>query len=44
VAGHNLDEIHEMAIKAAVLDQARAAIDIVSDGERGDPERYILRF
>ena len=28
-----LDEIHEMAIKAAVVDQERAGIDVVSDGE-----------
>src|SRR6202042_1882603 len=28
-----LDEIHEVAIKAALKDQERAGVDIVSDGE-----------
>jgi 5-methyltetrahydropteroyltriglutamate--homocysteine methyltransferase len=39
-----LDEIHEMAIKAAVLDQERAGIDIVSDGElrRDNDIDYLL--
>jgi 5-methyltetrahydropteroyltriglutamate--homocysteine methyltransferase len=39
-----LDEIHEMAIKAAVLDQERAGIDIVSDGElrRDNDVDYLL--
>lgn len=38
------DEIHEMAIKAAVLDQERAGIDIVSDGElrRDNDVDYLL--
>jgi 5-methyltetrahydropteroyltriglutamate--homocysteine methyltransferase len=38
------DEIHEMAIKAAVLDQERAGIDIVSDGElrRDNDIDYLL--
>jgi 5-methyltetrahydropteroyltriglutamate--homocysteine methyltransferase len=39
-----IDEIHEMAIKAAVLDQERAGIDIVSDGElrRDNDIDYLL--
>jgi 5-methyltetrahydropteroyltriglutamate--homocysteine methyltransferase len=39
-----LDEIHDMAIKAALLDQERAGIDIVSDGElrRDNDIDYLL--
>jgi 5-methyltetrahydropteroyltriglutamate--homocysteine methyltransferase len=39
-----LDEIHEMAIKAAIVDQERAGIDIVSDGElrRDNDVDYVL--
>jgi 5-methyltetrahydropteroyltriglutamate--homocysteine methyltransferase len=39
-----LDEIHEMAIKAAVLDQQLAGLDIVSDGElrRDNDVDYLL--
>jgi 5-methyltetrahydropteroyltriglutamate--homocysteine methyltransferase len=39
-----LDEIHEMAIKAAVVDQQRAGLDIVSDGElrRDNDIDYLL--
>jgi 5-methyltetrahydropteroyltriglutamate--homocysteine methyltransferase len=39
-----LDEIHEMAIKAALVDQERAGIDIVSDGElrRDNDIDYLL--
>ena len=39
-----LDEIHEMAIKAAVVDQERAGINIVSDGElrRDNDVDYLL--
>ena len=39
-----LDEIHEMAIKAAVMDQQQAGIDIVSDGElrRDNDVDYVL--
>jgi 5-methyltetrahydropteroyltriglutamate--homocysteine methyltransferase len=33
ISGQHLDEIHEIAIKAAIKDQERAGIDIVSDGE-----------
>jgi 5-methyltetrahydropteroyltriglutamate--homocysteine methyltransferase len=39
-----LDEIHEMAIKAAVMDQQQAGIDIISDGElrRDNDVDYLL--
>jgi 5-methyltetrahydropteroyltriglutamate--homocysteine methyltransferase len=39
-----LDEVQEMAIKAAILDQERAGIDIVSDGElrRDNDIDYLL--
>jgi len=39
-----LNEIHEMAIKAAILDQERAGIDIFSDGElrRDNDIDYLL--
>jgi 5-methyltetrahydropteroyltriglutamate--homocysteine methyltransferase len=39
-----LDEAHEMAIKAAVLDQERAGIDVISDGElrRDNDVDYLL--
>jgi 5-methyltetrahydropteroyltriglutamate--homocysteine methyltransferase len=39
-----LDEMHEMAIKAAIVDQERAGIDIVSDGElrRDNDVDYLL--
>jgi 5-methyltetrahydropteroyltriglutamate--homocysteine methyltransferase len=39
-----LDEINEMAIKAAVVDQSRAGIDIISDGElrRDNDVDYLL--
>ena len=33
ISGPYLDEIHEVAIKAALKDQERAGVDIVSDGE-----------
>ena len=33
ISAQHLAEIHEVAIKAAVKDQERAGIDIVSDGE-----------
>jgi 5-methyltetrahydropteroyltriglutamate--homocysteine methyltransferase len=33
ISAAHLDEIHEVAIKAAIKDQERAGIDIVSDGE-----------
>jgi 5-methyltetrahydropteroyltriglutamate--homocysteine methyltransferase len=33
ISGAYLDEIHEVAIKAAIKDQERAGVDIVSDGE-----------
>jgi 5-methyltetrahydropteroyltriglutamate--homocysteine methyltransferase len=39
-----LNEIHEMAIKAAILDQERAGIDVFSDGElrRDNDIDYLL--
>src|SRR5262244_593411 len=42
-AGH-LDEIHEVAIKAALKDQELAGVDIVSDGElrRDNDIDYLL--
>src|ERR1700749_3569697 len=33
ISAQHLTEIHEVAIKAAIKDQERAGIDIVSDGE-----------
>ena len=44
ISAAHLDEIHEVAIKAAVKDQERAGIDIVSDGElrRDNDIDYLL--
>jgi 5-methyltetrahydropteroyltriglutamate--homocysteine methyltransferase len=44
ISGQYLDEIHEVAIKAAVKDQERAGIDMVSDGElrRDNDIDYLL--
>src|SRR5262245_35353624 len=33
ISRHDLDEIHDMAVKAAIKDQEVAGVDIVSDGE-----------
>lgn len=33
VSRHDLDEIHDMAVKAAVKDQEVAGVDVISDGE-----------
>ena len=33
ISAHHLDEIHDVAIKAALKDQELAGVDIVSDGE-----------
>src|SRR5262249_6343973 len=33
ISRHDLDEIHDMAVKAAIKDQEVAGIDIVTDGE-----------
>ena len=33
ISGSYLQEIHEVAIKAAIKDQERAGVDIISDGE-----------
>jgi len=44
ISQRHLDEVHEMAIKAAVVDQQRAGLDIVSDGElrRDNDIDYLL--
>src|SRR6201987_4628870 len=44
ISAHHLDEIHDVAIKAALKDQELAGVDIVSDGElRRDNEiDYLL--
>src|ERR1700722_13183346 len=44
ISAAHLAEIHEVAIKAAVKDQERAGIDIVSDGElcSGNDVDYFL--
>jgi 5-methyltetrahydropteroyltriglutamate--homocysteine methyltransferase len=33
ISGETLDEIHDVAIKAAIKDQERAGIDVITDGE-----------
>src|SRR6266571_9485643 len=33
ISGQYIDDIHEVAIKAALKDQERAGVDVVSDGE-----------
>lgn len=44
ISQNYLTDIHEMAIKAAILDQERAGIDVVSDGEmrRDNDIDYLL--
>jgi 5-methyltetrahydropteroyltriglutamate--homocysteine methyltransferase len=44
ISAQHLDEIHDVAIKAALKDQERAGIDIVSDGElrRDNDIDYLL--
>ena len=44
ISGEYLREIHEVAIKAAIKDQERAGVDIVSDGElrRDNDLDYVL--
>jgi 5-methyltetrahydropteroyltriglutamate--homocysteine methyltransferase len=44
ISAQHLDEIHNVAIKAAIKDQERAGIDIVSDGElrRDNDIDYLL--
>src|SRR5580700_9371851 len=47
ISAQHLTEIHEVAIKAAVKDQERAGIDIVSDGELrrdNDIDYFLARF
>src|SRR6266536_1997719 len=33
ISRHDLDEIHDLAVKAAIKDQEVAGVDIISDGE-----------
>jgi 5-methyltetrahydropteroyltriglutamate--homocysteine methyltransferase len=33
ISRHDLDEIHELAVKAAIKDQEVAGVDVISDGE-----------
>jgi 5-methyltetrahydropteroyltriglutamate--homocysteine methyltransferase len=33
ISRHDLDEIHDLAVKAAIKDQEMAGVDVVSDGE-----------
>src|SRR5207245_3106221 len=44
ISAHHLDEIHDVAIKAALKDQELAGVDIVSDGElrRDNDIDYVL--
>ena len=44
ISSEYLREIHEVAIKAAIKDQERAGVDIVSDGElrRDNDLDYLL--
>src|SRR6266536_6332936 len=44
ISGAYLQEIHEVAIKAALKDQERAGVDVVSDGElrRDNDVDYLL--
>jgi 5-methyltetrahydropteroyltriglutamate--homocysteine methyltransferase len=44
ISAHHLDEIHDVAIKAALKDQENAGVDIVSDGElrRDNDIDYLL--
>src|SRR6202158_4164003 len=44
ISGQYLDDIHEVAIKAALKDQERAGVDVVSDGElrRDNDVDYLL--
>jgi len=44
ISGQYIDDIHEVAIKAALKDQERAGVDVVSDGElrRDNDVDYLL--
>ena len=47
ISRHDLDEIHDLAVKAAIKDQEVAGVDIVSDGElRRDNmiDHFVLRL
>jgi len=43
ISRHDLDEIHDMAVKAAIKDQEVAGVDIVSDGGSPAPRRPAAR-
>ena len=47
ISGQYLDDIHEVAIKAALKDQERAGVDVVSDGELrrdNDIDYFLVRM
>src|SRR5207244_11460001 len=47
ISGQYIDDIHEVAIKAALKDQERACVDVVSDGELrrdNDLDDFLLRM
>src|SRR5919205_2554031 len=47
ISGQYLDDIHEVAIKAALKDQERAGVDVVSDGELrrdNDVDYFLVRM
>src|SRR5207244_11253074 len=47
ISGQYIDDIHEVAIKAALKDQERAGVDVVSDGELrrdNDVDCFLLRM
>jgi len=47
ISGQYIDDIHEVAIKAALKDQERAGVDIVSDGELrrdNDIDYFLVRM
>ncbi len=47
ISGQYIDDIHEVAIKAALKDQERAGVDVVSDGELrrdNDVDYFLVRY
>src|SRR6266852_3175335 len=47
ISGQYIDDIHEVAIKAALKDQERAGVDVVSDGELrrdNDVDYFLVRM
>src|ERR671927_1933410 len=47
ISGQYLEDIHEVAIKAALKDQERAGVDVVSDGELrrdNDVDYFVARI